>query len=58
MAPTVHPFAREAKRVHDIAGLTEADIAKATGTAPSTARASYTQMLWMTPRTKAAYLPG
>jgi len=39
MAPTVHPYAREARRVHDIAGLTEADIAKATGTAPSTARA-------------------
>jgi hypothetical protein len=39
MAPPVHPYAREAKRVHDIAGLTEADIAKATGTAPSTARA-------------------
>jgi transcriptional regulator with XRE-family HTH domain len=39
MAPTAHPFAREARRVHDIAGLTEADIARATGAAPSTARA-------------------
>lgn len=39
MAPTVHPYAREARRVHDIAGLTGADIARATGTAPSTARA-------------------
>jgi len=39
MVPTVHPFAREARRVHDIAGLTEADIARATGAAPSTARA-------------------
>jgi transcriptional regulator with XRE-family HTH domain len=39
MAPTVHPYAREARRVHDIAGLTGADIAGATGAAPSTARA-------------------
>lgn len=39
MAPTVHPYAREARRVHDIAGLTDADIARATGAAPSTARA-------------------
>lgn len=39
MAPTVHPYAREARRLHDIAGLTGADIARATGTAPSTARA-------------------
>lgn len=39
MAPAVHPFAREARRVHDIAGLTETDIARATGAAPSTARA-------------------
>lgn len=39
MAPTVHPYAREARRVHDIAGLTDADIARATGAVPSTARA-------------------
>lgn len=39
MAPTVHPYAREARRVRDIAGLTDADIARATGAAPSTARA-------------------
>ena len=39
MAPTVNPYAREARRVHDIAGLTGADIARATGAAPSTARA-------------------
>jgi uncharacterized protein (DUF2384 family) len=39
MAPTVHSYAREASRVHDIAGLTDADIARATGAAPSTARA-------------------
>ena len=39
MAPTVHPYTREARRVHDIAGLTDADIARATGAAPSTARA-------------------
>lgn len=39
MTPTVHPYAREARRVHDIAGLTDADIARATGAAPSTARA-------------------
>lgn len=38
MVPAVHPFARKARRVHDIAGLTEADIARATGAAPSTAR--------------------
>ena len=39
LAPTVHPYAREARRAHDIAGLTGTDIARATGTAPSTARA-------------------
>ncbi len=39
MAPAVHPYAREARRVHDIAGLTDADIARATDTAPSTVRA-------------------
>ena len=39
MAPTVNPYAREARRVHDIAGLTGADIARATGATPSTARA-------------------
>jgi len=39
MAPTVHPYARAARRVHDIAGLTSADIARATAAAPSTARA-------------------
>jgi transcriptional regulator with XRE-family HTH domain len=39
MAPTVHPCAREARRVHDIAGLTGADIARVAGTTPSTARA-------------------
>jgi uncharacterized protein (DUF2384 family) len=39
MTPTDHPYAREARRVHDVAGLTGADIARATGAAPSTARA-------------------
>lgn len=39
MATAIHPYAREASRVHDIAGLTDADIARATGAAPSTARA-------------------
>jgi len=39
MATAVHSYAREASRVHDIAGLTDADIARATGAAPSTARA-------------------
>lgn len=39
MAAAIHPYAREASRVHDIAGLTDADIARATGAAPSTARA-------------------
>jgi uncharacterized protein (DUF2384 family) len=39
MVPAVHPFAREARRVHDIARLTETNIARATGAAPSTARA-------------------
>lgn len=39
MGSAVQPYAREARRVHDIAGLTGADIARATGTAPSTARA-------------------
>lgn len=39
MAPTGHPYPCEARRVHDIAGLTDADIARATGAAPSTARA-------------------
>jgi transcriptional regulator with XRE-family HTH domain len=39
MVPTVHPYAREARRVHDIAGLTDADIAGATGVAPATVRA-------------------
>lgn len=34
-----HAYAREANRVHDIAGLSEADIATTTGAAPSTARA-------------------
>ena len=29
MVPTVHPYAREAHRVHNIAGLTDADIARA-----------------------------
>jgi transcriptional regulator with XRE-family HTH domain len=36
---TTHPYAREAVRVHEIAGLSDADIARATGAAPSTARA-------------------
>lgn len=39
MAPTIHPYVREARRVYDIAGITDADIAMATGAAPSTARA-------------------
>jgi DNA-directed RNA polymerase specialized sigma24 family protein len=39
MAPTVHPSARKARRVRDIAGLTVADIAKVASAAPSTARA-------------------
>jgi transcriptional regulator with XRE-family HTH domain len=34
-----HAYAREANRVHDIAGLADADIARATGAAPSTVRA-------------------
>jgi transcriptional regulator with XRE-family HTH domain len=38
MTPALHPFAREARRVHKIAGLTEADIARATDAAPSTVR--------------------
>jgi uncharacterized protein (DUF2384 family) len=39
MATVTHPYAREANRVHEIAGLSDADIARATGAAPSTARA-------------------
>jgi hypothetical protein len=39
MATVAHAFAREARRVHGIPGLTETDIARATGAAPSTARA-------------------
>jgi transcriptional regulator with XRE-family HTH domain len=34
-----HAYAREANRVHDIAGLSDADIARATGADPSTVRA-------------------
>lgn len=34
-----HAYAREANRVHDNAGLSNADIARATGAAPSTVRA-------------------
>lgn len=33
-----HPFAREAAFVHEVAGLSDADIARATGVAESTAR--------------------
>jgi uncharacterized protein (DUF2384 family) len=39
MPSAVHPYKREAERLHDFAGLTDADIARATGAAPSTARA-------------------
>jgi transcriptional regulator with XRE-family HTH domain len=39
MATVTHPYAQEASRVHDTAGLSDADIARATGVAPSTARA-------------------
>ncbi len=39
MATIAHPYAQEAGRVHDIAGLSDADIARATGVARSTARA-------------------
>ena len=37
--PVTHAYAREANRVHDIAGLSDADIARATGVTLSTARA-------------------
>lgn len=36
---SIHPYTREASRVHEIAGLSDVDIARATGAAPSTARA-------------------
>jgi uncharacterized protein (DUF2384 family) len=39
MALAARPYAREASRIHDIAGLSDVDIARATGAAPSTARA-------------------
>ena len=39
MATAIHPYTREANRVHEIAGLTDVDIARATGSAPSSARA-------------------
>src|SRR5262245_34622344 len=39
MATAAHPYAREATRVHEIAALSDADIGRATGAAPSTARA-------------------
>jgi transcriptional regulator with XRE-family HTH domain len=39
MATVTHPYAEQASRVQEIAGLTDADIAQATGVASSTARA-------------------
>ena len=41
LSPTIapHPFIREAVYLHEIAQLTDADIARATGVARSTARA-------------------